>query len=163
MFIDNMTGGPKAAAAANSGAVVALTSVPGENQFTIMEEQRKYIARLALDVVQDKMAELSLKFKMGREFERELRPKTIQEAADRLKKGLYTMRDADKKDPIKYPYGGLQEVFSWRGPDDQADEKGFEAAAKDFMTFYAPLLTEIRIFDPKDGLESFKKIEAYQI
>lgn len=143
--------------AASAGAGVVINAGPEANQFTIQEEQRKYIARLALDTVADKMSELQDKYKITFDY----RPKTVQEAADRLKKGLYTLRGADKKDDVRYTY--LDDVFSWRGPDDQPDKAGYEAAAEDFMKFYAPLLTEIRIFDPKDALESFKKIEAYQI
>lgn len=141
----------------SAGAGVVLNASPEVNEFTIKEEQRKYIARLALDVHSDKIQALRDKYKIDFDF----RPATVQEAADRLKKGLYTIKGADKKDPVRYSY--LDVVFSWRGPDDQADEDGYKAAVEDFLAFAGPLLTEIRIFDPKDGLESFKKLEAYQI
>lgn len=147
----------------NAGAGVVINAGPEENQFTIMEEQRKYIARLALDAVEDIREKIAMKYKIGRIFEHDLRPKTVQEAAARLKAGDYTMRGADKKDPVVYPYMGLQDVFSWRGPKDQPDKEGYDAAIEDFMAFSGPLMTEIRIFDPKEGLESYKKIEAYQI
>lgn len=157
MYIDSPKTTTAKVNAASAGAGVILNAAPDVNQFTIQEEQRKYIARLALDTVADKTDALMEKYKISFSY----RPKTVQEAADRMKKGQFTLRGADKKDDVRYTY--LDDVFSWRGPDDQPDTVGYEAAAKDFGDFYAPLLTEIRIFDPKDALESFKKIDAYQI
>lgn len=123
-----------------------------------VEEQRKYLGRRALNVLGAKYYELDSKFKITFDYH----PATVQEAAQRLKDGAYTMEGADKVDPIKYPWGGLQAVFSWRGPDDQPDELGYKAARTEFDAFASPLLDEIRIFDPKDGLESLRKLEAWE-
>lgn len=123
----------------------------------IPEEQRKFIGRAALDVIDDKTVELLKKFKIDFDY----RPKTVQEAAQRLKDGLYTMDGADKTDPVWYC--GLNRHFSWRGPDDQPDQEGYDKAKEELDKFVSPLLMEIRVFDPKDGLESFNKLKAYQI
>lgn len=141
-------------AAANAGAGVIINA-PAE--LDTAEEQRKYIGRRALGVIDNKIVELREKFKLDFYY----RPKTVQEAADRIKAGLFTLRGSEKKDPT--PYYGLDGHFSWRGPDDQADCDGYGAAVSKFIDFYIPLMDEIRIFDPKDALESLRKIEAYVV
>jgi len=148
----------KANIAASSAQVVGSNlTITGPEM--VAEDQRKYVAGRALMTIENKILQLRDKFKIDFEW----RPKTVQEANERLRAGLFTIRNADKKDPIKYPWGGLQEVFSWRGPDDQADEKGYDDAVEKFAAFYQPLLDEIRIFDPKDALETLRKIEAYEV
>lgn len=139
---------------ANAGAGIILNAPAARDT---AEEQRKYLGRRALDVLDDKLRELREKFKINFDY----RPKTVQEATARLKAGLYTLRGAEKKDDVLYSY--LDDIFSWRGPDDQADYTGYEEASLKFQDFSRPLLDEIRIFDPKDALESLRKLEAYVI
>lgn len=142
-----------------AAAGMTINAEPEVNQFTIEEEQRKFIAREALRVIYDKSFALREKFKIDFNF----RPKTVQEAYKRLKDGLWSMPDAAKKDDVKYPWGGLQETFSWRGPDDQADEIGYEIAKEAMDKFTNPLLMEIRVLPPERAMESFRKIEAYEV
>jgi len=148
----------KANIAASSAQVIGSNlTIAGPEM--VAEDERKYVARRALDTIEFKILQLRDKFKIDFDW----RPKTVQEADTRLRAGLFTIRDADKKEVRPYPYMGLQDVFSWRGPDDQADVKGYDDAVEKFAAFYAPILDEIRIFDPKDSLESLRKIEAYDV
>lgn len=140
-------------AAATAGAGVVINA-PAE--LDTAEVQRQYLGNRALDTFADKLNAATNEYKIVFNW----RPATVQEAAERLKAGLYTMKGADKKDPVEYPYMGLQEVFSWRGPDDQPDEKGFALAAKKLGDNFATLMDKLRIVDPKDGLELFEAFKA---
>lgn len=138
---------------ANAGAGVYINAPEAVDT---AEEQRKYLGRRALDTFASKMDALSVEYKIVFLW----RPATVQEAAERLKAGLYTIRDADKKDPVAYPCFGLQDVFSWRGPDDQPDLKGFTEAVKKLNDNFSALMDKLRIVDPKDGLELFEAFKA---
>lgn len=154
----------KAGASATAGNVVSVVAPPAVTQAVLDEEAKKYVARRALDVIEMKKEALRMKFRIGYDYEVDLlRPKTVQEAAERLAKGEFTVKGADKKDPVKYPYGGLQDVFSWRTKETFEDKEGWEKAKADFATFYNPLLDEVRVFNAERGLEAFRKIEVYSV
>lgn len=144
---------------AGAGAGVIINAGQEINAASIAEDQRKFLASEALRTLEDKLNELMAKFRLGFDYELSLRPKTTQEAAARIAAGQFTIKGADKKDPQLYP--GLTNVFTWRTADQLPDRDGFDAAVEDMEAALFPLLTEIRIFDPKDGLESLKKIQAY--
>lgn len=149
---------------ATAGNVVSVVAPPAVTQAVLDEEAKKYVARRALDVISEKKEALRMKFRIGYDYEIGLlRPKTVQEAAERLTKGEFTVKGADKKDPVKYPHGGLQDVFSWRTKETFEDKEGWEKAKADFKAFYNPLLDEIRVFYAERGLEAFRKIEAYAV
>ncbi len=139
----------------------ASVNINAPAQPDVPEEQRKFLSRRALETIASKVQKMRDKFKIDFNWQ----PKTVKEADERIRAGLFTIIDADKKDDVKFPiyWYGISEVWSWRGPDDQADKDGFDAAYEKFVEFYNPILDEIRIFDPKDALKSLRKIEAFEI
>jgi hypothetical protein len=144
---------PCSAATPKASAAAGVTIVGSPAPMSDAEMQRLYLGQRLRDAFLGKMDDLRTKFKIDFFW----RPKTAQEAKARLDAGLFTIKDADKKDPVRYTY--LDNVFSWRGPDDQADVDGYDAARADLEKVYSATLDKIRIADPKDGLvilEAFK-------
>ncbi len=92
-------------AAASSQVIGSNLTITGPEM--VAEDMRKYLAGRALMTIEYKISQLRDKFKIDFEW----RPKTVQEANERLRAGLFTIRNADKKDPIKYPWGGLQDAL----------------------------------------------------
>jgi hypothetical protein len=136
---------------AAAGAVVNIAAAP---EVDTAETQRVYLGRRALDVLLDKQHALMVEFKIIFEW----RPKTVQEALKRIQDGLFTMKGSEKTDPV--PYSWLNDVFSWRGPEDQPDEAGFKTASDKLQKTFEDLQDKMRILSPADGLKEFQAFQA---
>jgi len=140
-------------------AAVAANSVVGsslviESPAKTEEDQRRYLGARAMDVLLEKQDALMEEFKITFRW----RPKTVQEALKRIQDGLFTMKGSEKTDPV--PYSWLENVFSWRGPEDQPDEAGFKVASEKLHKAFGDLLDKMRILSPIDGLKEFQAFQA---
>jgi len=118
------------------------------------ENQRKYLNRRAFAILWDRQSALRQQYKITFDY----KPKTAKEALKRIQDGLFTIEGADKKDDVKFYY--IEDAFTWRGPDDQPDRIGFDAANKKLLDEIKKITDAIEILDPKDALVLVQAFEA---
>jgi len=91
-------------------------------------------------------------------------PKTVGEFKERIEKGLFTLDFGDAKDEAKLSrYNDISHYFSWRTPDTQKDQEGFNAAEKKLEEAKTKATDDIYVLDAEKGLEALREFEAWTL
>ena len=93
-------------------------------------------------------------------------PRTGKELLERIKAGKFTFdEDFEKKSLEKNCWGcyGPMSFIKWRDPAKVADKDGYKAWMEKTRKAYQTAQDEIKIKDPKDGLEVLRAFESATI
>ena len=87
-------------------------------------------------------------------------PNTPQELADRLTKGMYTIKSLAKDANYKYDWNGWYYDLQWRDPAHPADKEGYDVAEGLMDKVYQDTKDAIMIKAPADGLTALQAFET---
>jgi hypothetical protein len=158
MFIDEMVRTAptkKQLSQANAQSVIQVIT---DSKPDVATNQREYLLTRVHHIRYQKCDELRDMF-----FINEPKgPTSVKELKERLKTGLYTVEkpkyhDDDDEEEIYW-----RDMFSWRTPETKKDQKGYDAAVKDFMKFVDDIVDQIKILEPKEGLALLDDVKNWK-